>query len=187
MPIPDFDHNHVLPPFINGDPSVSTNQSPYKCGIMEFCERFSFTKHRINILKNFVSYRIKLHEIEITEGFQYVDGSFIENKEAAAGLPPGDIDIATFYFVNSKRTQALAGVKFPEFCDRVLTKQKYEIDDLVFDISIGVKNPYKLINYTNFITSLFSYSRRDYRKGMVEIKLNTVAEDRAALVYLNSL
>ncbi len=40
MPIPDFDHNHVIPPHL-GDPSKGGDVSPFECTTLELCQKFS--------------------------------------------------------------------------------------------------------------------------------------------------
>jgi hypothetical protein len=185
MPLPDFDHNHVLPPFINESPGNPANHSPYVCSINEFCEKFATTPTRIHLLKNFVKFRIKIHDSKITEGFQWVDGSFLENKEKALDQNPNDIDVATFFQVTSPDTEQKVKTDFPDFSHRKLAKDNYKLDHLL--IHIPALNPYDLIRSTNFISKLFSYSRRGVFKGLVEIHLNTIDEDIAALEYLEKL
>lgn len=185
MPIPDFDHNNVLPPFINGSPGTAANHSPYVCSILEFCEKFATTEIRINLLINFIKFRIKIHESEITSGFQWVDGSFLEDKEKILKKGPDDIDVATFFEVTSPNTRNKIESEFPEFIQRELAKNNYKIDHLL--IHIPALPPYHLIRSTNFISKLFSYSRRGVYKGMVEIHLNSISEDMVALEYLNGI
>lgn len=185
MPIPDFDHNNVLPPFINGRPGILTNHSPYICTIQEFCEKFATTEVRIELLTKFVEFRLKVHESEITSGFQWVDGSFLEDKEKALNKDPNDIDVATFFQVSSPNTEDKIKNEFPEFINRGLAKDNYMLDNLL--IHITPLAPYDLIRNTNFISKLFSYSRRGVHKGMVEIHLNTPTNDKAALEYLKSV
>lgn len=185
MPIPDFDHNNVLPPFINGRPGIPANHSPYVCSILEFCTKFATSEVRIQLLNKFVEFRIKIHEVGITNGFQWVDGSFLENKEKALDQSPNDIDVATFFQVTSPNTEAKVQSSFPEFVDRKLAKDNFRLDHLLLHITS--LSPYDLIRNTNFISKLFSYSRRGVYKGMVEIHLNSIDEDQKALEYLKGI
>ena len=82
MPIPDFDHNHVLPPHL-GNPIVHSELSPYPCTILELCAKFSTSPQRIAILKNFVQFRQKMTLNGVLFGFQWLDGSFLENIEVS--------------------------------------------------------------------------------------------------------
>ena len=53
--IPPFDHNNVLPPYVEGgNPAEPSDQSPYKSDILEFCKRFATSSARIIILKGYV-------------------------------------------------------------------------------------------------------------------------------------
>ena len=82
MPIPNFDHNNVLPPHL-GNPTNRADLSPYSCSILELCHRFSTSNQRIQILKNFVTFRQRMNAMNIVKGFQWLDGSFLEDIEAA--------------------------------------------------------------------------------------------------------
>lgn len=91
-PIPSFDHNLVLPPH-TGNPTLLGDVSPYEATILEFCQRFSTSPERIQLLKGLISFRLKMIDFGITDGFQWADGSFTENIELSDGRAPRDIDI----------------------------------------------------------------------------------------------
>src|SRR5258707_13269006 len=97
MPIPPFDSNSVLPPHL-GDPRLSNEISPYPCSSLELCDRFATSPDRVRILDGFLRLRALLRDHGMTDGFQWVDGSFLEDVENAEHRPPGDIDVVTFYW-----------------------------------------------------------------------------------------
>lgn len=94
--IPNFDHNNVVPPHL-GNPTETTDLSPYSCNSLELCQNFATTKERIEILKGLISFRHKMTLNGITEGFEWLDGSFIENIEITEKRPPRDLDLVTFF------------------------------------------------------------------------------------------
>lgn len=95
--IPPFNHNNVLPPYYGVNPGNLDEQSPYKCTIMEFCQRFAISNKRKKILRGFIQFRLKCNAMGITERFQWIDGSFIEDIIASKLMHSGmseDFDTA---------------------------------------------------------------------------------------------
>lgn len=183
MPIPDFDHNHVLPPHV-GNPTNRNDLSPYPCSILELCHKFSTSTERIIILKNLVKFRIKINDLGIKIGFQWLDGSFLENIEVSQERPPRDLDIITFYGNLSMDEQNKIVASFPEFANPTLAKQNYLLDHYAIDYMF---HPNVTVEQTRYWLQLFSHNRNGVWKGMLNIPLNTPVEDTHALTFLNSL
>ena len=59
-------------------------------------ERFAISPARAAILRGFLDYRAALHAAGIIVGFQWVDGSFVENIETLEEREPNDMDVVTF-------------------------------------------------------------------------------------------
>ena len=79
--------------------------------------------------------------------------------------------------------QALV-TSFPEFVDCRVSKQKYNVDHYIIDIS----SPTAAVRNTQYWLQLFSHNRYGVWKGLVEIPLYTNnTEDIKAMDYLNSL
>lgn len=55
-PIPDFDHNLVLPPHL-GSPTVPDQLSPYPCSTVDLCEKLATGPERREILGKFLDFR----------------------------------------------------------------------------------------------------------------------------------
>lgn len=183
--IPPFDHNNVLPPYLGPTPTSMAAQSPYKCDILEFCQHFATSADRVAILKGFVNFRIKCYATYIRQGFQWVDGSFMENVELSQHRSPNDIDVVTFafgmndYIVNSIKRH------FPEFLDSTLSKPKYMVDHYLI---VADYDPASTIEAVRYWNQLFGHNRIGVWKGMVEIPLyDDNAKDKEALNYLNTL
>lgn len=96
MPIPAFDGIlNVLPPHLGTNGKVE-HLSPYECIMQEVCERFATSSQRIGILRGFVALRQELWSLNL-RGFQWMDGSFVEDIEVQENRSPGDIDVVTFF------------------------------------------------------------------------------------------
>ena len=85
MTIHEWDNNKVLPPIRPDTPQGQEHdrlyRSPYAVPLAEFIERFATTLERVDMIENFLRYRAALHQAGITEGFQWINGSFVENIE----------------------------------------------------------------------------------------------------------
>ena len=182
-PIPNFDHNHVLPPYV-GNPTLQNDLSPYKCTILELCYRYSITNERIAILKNFISFRIKMSTYGIVTGFQWLDGSFLENIEVSEKRAPNDLDVVTFSGGFDPTTIDQINLLFPEFINPVLSKTKYKLDHYFVDFMF---DPFVTVQYTRYWIQLFTHNRKGAWKGIVELPINSPTEDHDALTYLNGL
>jgi hypothetical protein len=58
--------------------------------------RYGVTAERAAILTGLLDYRAALRNVGIMDGFQWLDGSFVEDVEAIRSRPPSDIDVVTF-------------------------------------------------------------------------------------------
>lgn len=93
--IPNFDPlRRALPPHL-GDPTDPITHSPYDCTVTEVCDRFGGTKDRKRILSGFLDVREELRALGL-DGFQWLDGSFVEDIEALEQRAPRDLDVVTF-------------------------------------------------------------------------------------------
>ena len=181
-PIPNFDHNLVMPPHL-GNPTVFGDLSPYKCTSVDLCEKFATSSPRITILKGFLTFREKLTNLGLWNGFQWIDGSFLEDVETRELRPPNDLDVVTIYFGYDIDFQNHLNTSFPEFKNSKLSKQSYYIDHYPFDAN---HSPAFTVDYSRYWVQLFSHNRDAVWKGMLQIALNTPDEDSQALQYLNS-
>lgn len=182
-PIPDFSHNNVLPPHL-GNPTDFLHVSPYPCTILELCQKFATSRPRINILIGFISFRARLTNLGIIDGFQWLDGSFMENIEVSENRPPNDLDLVTFYDGRTAPPEATLLANFPEFSNSTLSKQTYHLDHYPVDFCF---NPEVTVELTRYWIQLFTHNRNGIWKGILRLPLNTANDDSAALTYLNAL
>ncbi|OJW74911.1 hypothetical protein [Spirosoma sp. 48-14] len=183
MPIPDFDHNYVLPPHL-GDPTEPSHLSPYSSSILEICQKFGTSPNRVQILKNLVEFRRNMTNLGIIEGFQWLGGSFMQDIETLETRAPRDLDIVTFHGLLTTHQFSLIIHSFPEFRSSVLSKKNFLLDHYPVDYCF---KPEVTVEHTRYWIQLFTHTRLGLWKGMVRIELNTPFDDQAALDYLNSI
>lgn len=183
MPIPDFDHYLVIPPHL-GNPTLPDELSPYKCSTLELCKKFATSPPRQKILRGLLDFRQNLRSRGLTNGFQWLDGSFLEDVGTRELRAPNDLDIVTVYWGYEISFQENLKDEFPEFADSYLSKLTYMLDHYPFDAGY---EPLTTVNYSRYWVQLFSHNRDAVWKGMLQIELNTTDEDEMALQYLNSI
>lgn len=181
--IPELNQSGVLPPFITEQsPTDPAGMAPYRSSISEFILRYAQSAERIAILKGLLAYRKKLKETGITEGFQWIDGSFVENVEENLGRPPNDIDIVTFALRPTESDEIWRDLvsKNSELFNPEISKKEYICDAYFVDLST---HPIHVVNNTKYWFGLFSHQRESYLwKGMIEIPI--VSDDDEAINIL---
>lgn len=180
MPIPAFDHNLVLPPHL-GDPRNPSELSPYPCTTVELCKQLGTSPERRRILELFLDFRERLTSERLINGFQWLDGSFLEDIEKRENRPPKDLDVVTVYWGYDIPFQSNLMAKFPEFADPLLSKANFSLDHYPFDASYS---PETTVETSRYWISLFSHNRLAVWKGMLRVELNTVADDLASRAEL---
>jgi hypothetical protein len=182
MPIPTFTIDGVLPPYVGqlgpgDDPQAMT---PFEATAVELVNAFGTTNHRRSLLQNWLDHRAAFRGLGFTQGFQWIDGSFVEDKI------PRDLDVVTF----SRRPQRAAGAQAlerlmranPDQCIRGPVKRRYNLDAFFVDLD-GSKE--SLVNATRYYAGLFSHRRTDdLWKGMVQVRFDDPADDAAAAAAL---
>lgn len=181
--IPELNQSGVLPPFIpERGPSDPAGMAPYRTTISEFVLRYAKSAERIAILKGLLEYRGKLRALGIVNGFQWVDGSFVEDIEQNKGRPPNDVDIVTFASRPTKGDDNWREMVYQnsEIFIPSLSKEKYICDAYFVDLDTL---PIHIVNSTKYWFGLFSHQRDSYLwKGMIEISI--VCDDDIALKIL---
>jgi|GEM_PF-157652 len=187
MKIPDFDYTGHLPPY-QGNPALSSNNmSPYSTSLLEVVKRFGHTKHRRNILKLFIQFREELYNSGISEGYQWIAGSFITQKEKFLGEEPGDVDVVTFYSVDKVVGEKVkADYKSSDgkhFLRRDYAKEQWKTD--AFFINLHPKNIHKIIDDTRYWFGLFGHKMLTitYTTMVGCVKCGTINETNAMLEH----
>lgn len=184
--IPKLNQSGVLPPFIpERGPTDPANMAPYTSTILEFVERYSHSPERIAILKGLLNYRKELKELGLVDGFQWLDGSFVEDVESNRGRPPADVDLVTFAFRPTETDDDWKALLYNniELFDASETKEKFFCDAYFVDLNL---NPIHIVNLTKYWFGLFSHQRESYLwKGMIEVPIQ--CSDDEALKFLEEI
>lgn len=197
MVLPAFDMNGVLPPYLNDDPTLPENHSPYRVDLNTFVVRFATTSERLEILKGFLKFRAALHAIGLKSdawpngrgAFHWLDGSFLEDCEKIRGAPPKDLDLVTFFpqpLFCKNRPEWLAYINAneqlfdPEYCKATFMCDAYPVD-------LGA-SPRSIVDNTRYWFGLYAHQRMTGTwKGMVQIPLSSPMEDESSANYLHGL
>jgi len=185
--IPALSQSGLLPPFLpNAGPTQSAAMAPYKATVAEVVSRFANTQERETILRGLLSYRQLLRDAGITSGFQWIDGSYVEDCERRRNRAPGDVDVVTFA---ERPTSHLDDAAWGAFVrrnqgrlfDRASIKRQYSCDAFYEDLCLPSR---VIVSRARYWFGLFSHERATFLwKGLIEIPLQ--ADDQAALALLN--
>src|ERR1019366_3960070 len=176
--IPQSTIDGVLPPFKGIDPGDDhALMSPHVVGPVEVGQRFGTTEQRKAILRNWLEHRAALRRLGIDRRFQWLDGSFVEEKD------PHDLDLVTFMY-RPAAVQDTAGWRALWFANqnvftRPLVKQTYNLDTFFLDMD---GNPEDLVSLAQYLMQLFSHQRDSFLwKGMLQVRLEDTGEDGQAM------
>lgn len=179
--IPPFALSGVLPPFTGPTPIAAASRAPYWTDVGDFCRRFGTSIHRVVVLQHFLAHRAALSALGFVGGFQWCDGSFVEDTS------PDDLDVVAFVRPPTQTPGQLAqlAAQNPHLFDPALTKSNYHCDVYFVDLTLP---PEAVIARTHYWFGLFSHRRVTAEwKGLVQVPLYSPNEDVAALTALTAL
>ena len=173
----------VLPPFLGTEPGRIASQSPFRASPEELVFRFGTSPWRNQLLRGLLDFRAAWRNEGIIAGFQWIDGSFVEDKELVKGQPPSDVDVITVFERPVAASTGTAWFRLanklsstlldPDFC-----KTSFRCDAYPIDLGADGKTVAEL---SAFWFSLFSHQRDTFRwKGVVQIPLGDASMDKAA-------
>ena len=165
MAIPDWNMAGVVPPIRPGTDPAGTDRSPYRVSLSEFADRFCLSSERLEILNGLIDLRLGLHSIGVTQGFQWINGSFVEHIEDTESRPPNDVDVVTYAFLPAGETQQSFFPKIKPFMDKAAVKSTYKVDHFVRIL------PQIDIHDVCYWYSLWSHRRDGMWKGYAEVDL----------------
>lgn len=158
-------------------------QSPYHASVEDLVLRFGTTPHRNHLLRGLLNLRAAFRAIGLMEGFQWINGSFVEDKEGRTGAPPGDIDIVTVFerpasLRIESRWQAFIAPHISTLFSPGHCKASYGCEAFAIDLGKSGQNTAML---SAFWFGLFSHQRDTFRwKGVVQCPLGADPIDQAA-------
>ena len=183
--IPDWNNSGLLPPFLD-NPTSPHDRSPYRALLSETIVRFgSASARRRELLSGLLDFRAALHGAGLTRGFQWIDGSFVENVESSRGRAPGDIDVVTFFYIPEGHTRASLAIDFPGIFAAAVNKAAFRVDS--YFVGLNQTDPKRIVDRVAYWYSLWGHTRRRLWKGFVEVDLDPVEDDevRSALDRMN--
>jgi len=173
--IPAFNATGVLPAFL-GDPT-QPQRSPYSASLVEVVRALGTSPARRAILRGLLAYRAELRRVGVKDGFQWLDGSFVERL----GREPNDIDVVTF----AAKLPTMASLAAADRDLFIPTKVRSSFKCDAYLVSLASQ---KLVEVTTYWYGLFSHRRTTLEwKGLVRVALDDATDDASALRELNGL
>jgi hypothetical protein len=184
--IPGWNANGIIPP-ANPSSPVSADRSPYPVSLVDLVLRFATSPDRRRILDGFLRYRQRLHFAGLLDGFQWIDGSFLENIEVLERRPPNDLDVVTFFRIPAGADVAAmlgsAPDAFPlDSAARVIFKARFFLDAHLVRLD---QPPERLVTHTTYWYSMWSHRRNGLWKGYLQVDL-AATEDVVAASHLGT-
>jgi hypothetical protein len=172
IPIPTFVPPGILPPFI-GNPQNAGGYSPYRVSVSAVVQRFSGSVERRIMLEGLLRYRAALHQAGFLTGFQWLDGSFIEEIERLEDRPPGDIDVVSFI----QSPHPVANRALIKSLVSPTSKIAFHCDAYFVDLN---REGHHVVRSATFWYGLFGHRRnREPWKGLLEIDLDPTEDGNA--------
>jgi hypothetical protein len=163
--IPAWNAQGVIPPIDELDPT-SAERPPYTVSLTDFVSRFGTSPERCGILRGFLEYRRALQNAGLNDGFQWINGSFLENTESLERRAPQDIDVVTFLHTPSDLDMT---EKTLRLFDHDEVKNRFKVD--AYFVELDALTPRELTFWSAYWYSLWSHRRNQLWKGFVQIEL----------------
>ncbi len=180
--IPAWNEIGLLPPFTTG-PASAFRSSPYQVSLVNMVRHFGGTVIRRELLTGLLDFRAGLHEVGLADGFQWVDGSFVEDSLQRDGREPRDLDIVTFYRPSKHQDEETLVSRSRSLFDRLANMHRFQTDAHFVGLQSG--DSYYLSQRIAYWHRLWSHTREGETKGYLQIDLSN-GEDgvaRAALQH----
>lgn len=179
--IPAWNSAGVLPPIRPSAPGHSADRSPYVVDLAMVVDRFATSKARMSILDGWLRFRADLHAAGIVSGFQWLDGSFLEDIETLENRAPKDMDVVTFFDLPHGQDQGSMARNHASLFDQKHVKANYGVDS--YFTVLGQPTDRWQVKNISYWYSMWSHRRDSVWKGFVQVDLNPVQDGdaRAAL------
>ncbi len=180
--IPSWTASGVLPPVDLVAPT-SAERAPYPVQLVQIIDRYSTSVPRRNILQGLLQYRAALHANGYRSGFQWLDGSFLENIELIDGRAPRDVDVVSF--VDDPVPNATPNAAELRALDHDDAKADFAVDSYI--IEVQQLSPRELSLQSAYWYSMWAH-RRDFTwKGFLQIDLDSAEDIAAALILARNI
>lgn len=177
-PIPAWTATGVLPPLDTSNPT-SPVRAPYPVSLHDLVVRFGTSPARRMILDGYLRHRAALHALGYRAGFQWLDGSFMEDVETLEGRPPRDMDVVTF--MHEPVTVELLPDD-EDALDHGRAKERFHVDSYL--VELDALPPRQLAQWSAYWYSLWAHRRSMAWKGFLQVEL-APDEDALARAWLD--
>jgi hypothetical protein len=167
--IPAWNNSGLLPPIRQNRPGHDSDRSPYQVELHQVVERFAVTPDRIAILQGLFAYRKALHALGIEQGFQWLDGSFMEQVESLESRSPRDIDVVTFFRLPGGMDQRSLAARHMDLFIPEQTKAQYKVD--AYPCILGEPTAGRHVRQIAYWYSMWSHRRNGMWKGFLQVDL----------------
>ena len=183
--IPDWDDSGLLPPYLDNLDSTRV-LSPYRASLHDTIVRFGGEGvRRRELLSGLLDFRAALHGAGLTRGFQWIDGSFVEDVESLRERAPKDIDVVTFYHIpEGYNTEKSLDDAYPDFFNSRAMKRSFGID--AYLVAINLNDLATTMRSVVYWRDFWSHTRAGTRKGFVQVDLDP-GEDESARAELDRM
>lgn len=176
MNLPSWNSMGIIPPASVAAP-VGRARSPYPISIADFVVRFAISSSRVAILRGLLAYRTRLAVAGMSIGFQWVDGSFLENIELLESRSPRDVDVVTFFQLPGNVTQDEMFQANPDLFDLAKVKRDFQVD--AYFVSLSESAPAELVADSAYWYSLWGHRRNGSWKGYAQVELDPAGDAKA--------
>lgn len=169
----------TLPPHVGERMVLRHPCAPYPLSLAAFAEQFVTSKERVRLFLGLLALRRDLAAIGVSQGFQWVGGSFVERQPRE----PRDIDVVTFFVMPGAlaepgKAEALAQ-EHPALFSRRECMTKYTCDSFLVRLAMREE----MFRAMTLWYALLSHDRRTLGwKGFVQLSLDG-ALDAEALAW----
>lgn len=164
--IPPWNPQGVLPPVRPGTGGTAADRSPYRVSLDQLITTFAISSERATIFQGFLDYRAALHTAGISVGFQWVNGSFVENIAALEGREPNDVDVVTFC--------GLAAEGHDHLFTSAVMKETFHIDAYLYRLDLPLTSD--RVRWITYWYSLLAHRRSHLWKGFVQLDLSPAGD-----------
>ena len=175
VPIPQWNARGLLPANDASNP-VGGYRAPYPAALLDVVMRFGTSGERRQVLRGWLAHRAALHHLGLVSGFQWIDGSFVEDVETLRGRAPIDVDVVSFV-----DAPAALPLQDPAL-DHRRTKALYKVDSYFVELTLP---PEEIAQQAAYWYSVWAHTRAEQWKGFVQVDM-APDEDGAAKVWLDA-
>ena len=166
--IPELTAQGVLPP-VDVESPTSGSRSPYCVSLLDFVVRFGSTDARRTLLRGLLEFRAALHALDLVGGFQWIDGSFLEDIETVERRQPRDIDLVTFFRLREGWSQTSLEEASADFFDPEAVSRRYGVH--AYFVQLNGLEPELLVEQCTYWNSRWSHRRNGRWKGYLQVDL----------------